>query len=128
MGLKEKIREMDFNWLAQGNHKISLEAFMEKWANNEAIILDVRTEEEAKLSPLSAFGIHIPLNQIPDRLSEIPKDKLVCIICNANIRASIAYAFLIDEGFDNVKVLASNPSELVGFLKPGKIKKLLKRS
>ncbi len=124
MGLREKVREMNLDWLTQNNHKISLEAFIEKWKAGEAVLLDVRTDEEAKFYSLEAFGIRIPLNQLPDRLNEIPKDKLVCPICPGKIRATIAYSLLIDAGFDNVKVLASSPSELIDYLKPGIVKKL----
>ncbi|RKQ60555.1 rhodanese-related sulfurtransferase [Thermovibrio guaymasensis] len=124
MGLKEKIREMNLDWLTQNNHKISLEAFIEKWKAGEAVLLDVRTDEEAKFYTLEAFGIRIPLNQLPDRLNEIPKDKLVCPICPGKIRATIAYSLLINAGFNNVKVLASSPSELIDYLKPGVVKKL----
>ncbi len=124
MGLREKVREMNLDWLTQNNHKISLEAFIEKWKAGEAVLLDVRTDEEAKFYSLEAFGIRIPLNQLPDRLNEIPKDKLVCPLCPGKIRATIAYSLLIDAGFDNVKVLASSPSELIDYLKPGIVKKL----
>ncbi|MEO2065682.1 MAG: rhodanese-like domain-containing protein [Desulfurobacteriaceae bacterium] len=124
MGLREKVREMNLDWLTQNNHKISLEAFIEKWKAGEAVLLDVRTDEEAKFYSLEAFGIRIPLNQLPDRLNEVPKDKLVCPICPGKIRATLAYAVLIDAGFDNVKVLASSPSELIDYLKPGVVKKL----
>ncbi len=125
MGLKEKVREMDLEWLAQNNHKIYLEAFIEKWKEGSAVLLDVRTDEEAKFCSLEAFGIRIPLNQLPDRLGEVPRDKLVCTLCPGKIRATIAYALLIDAGFESVKVLASSPSELADYLKPGVVKKLL---
>jgi rhodanese-related sulfurtransferase len=45
-------------------------------------------------------------------------------MCPGKIRAAIAYTFLLSEGFENVKVLASTPSELVNYLKPGVVKKL----
>ncbi|WP_456343105.1 rhodanese-like domain-containing protein [Thermovibrio sp.] len=125
MALREKIKEMNLEWLTQNNHKISLESFIEKWKAGEAVLLDVRTDEEAKFYSLEAFGIRIPLNELPDRLNEVPKDKLVCTLCPGKIRATLAYAVLIDAGFDNVKVLASSPSELIDYLKPGAVKKLL---
>jgi len=124
MSLKEYLRQMDLEWLSESNHKISLESFLEKWKKGEAIILDVRTEEEASFVSLEKFGINVPLNQLPDRLNEIPKDKLVCTLCPGKIRAAIAYAYLTEEGFKNVNLLASSPAEIVETLKPGFIKKL----
>jgi rhodanese-related sulfurtransferase len=124
MSLREKLKKMDLNWLVENNHKISLEGFIEKWKAGEALLLDVRTKEEAELFKLDAFGINVPLSELPDRLSELPKDKLICTMCPGKIRAAIAYTFLLSEGFENVKVLASTPSELVDYLKPGVVRKL----
>ena len=124
MSLREKLKKMELDWLVENNHKISLEGFIEKWKAGEALLLDVRTREEAELFKLDAFGINVPLSELPDRLSELPKDKLICTMCPGKIRAAIAYTFLLSEGFENVKVLASTPSELVNYLKPGVVKKL----
>jgi rhodanese-related sulfurtransferase len=124
MSLREKLKKMELDWLVENNHKISLEGFIEKWKAGEALLLDVRTREEAELFKLDAFGINVPLSELPDRLSELPKDKLICTMCPGKIRAAIAYTFLLSEGFENVKVLASTPSELVDYLKPGVVKKL----
>jgi rhodanese-related sulfurtransferase len=126
VALADKVRQMSLDWLTEGNHKISLEGFIEKWEAGEAILLDVRSDEEASLFSLEAFGIRIPLNELPDRLSEVPKDKLVCPMCPGKIRATLAYAVLIEAGFTNVKVLASTPAELVDYLKPGVAKRLAK--
>jgi rhodanese-related sulfurtransferase len=126
MGLKEKVREMDLDWLTQNNHKISLEAFIEKWKAGEAILLDVRSDEEAELFSLEAFGVRIPLHQLPDRVNELPKDKLICSMCPGKIRATLAYAVLIDSGIENAKVLAATPAELVDYLKPPVAKKLVR--
>ncbi|RUM89277.1 MAG: rhodanese-like domain-containing protein [Thermovibrio sp.] len=126
MELREFVSQFDLKWILEKEPKISLDAFLEKWQNGEAVLLDVRTKEEQSLTPLTAFGIHIPLNELPERLSEVPKDKLVCTLCPGKIRATIALCFLVSQGFDNVKVLASSPSEIVDKMKPPVVAKLRK--
>lgn len=126
MELREFVSQFDLKGVLEKEPKISLDAFLEKWQNGEAVLLDVRTKEEQSLTPLTAFGIHIPLNELPERLSEVPKDKLVCTLCPGKIRATIALCFLVSQGFDNVKVLASSPSEIVDKMKPPVVAKLRK--
>jgi len=126
MGLKELVSKLDLKGVVEDEPKISLDAFLEKWQNGEAVLLDVRTKEEQALTPLTAFGIHIPLNELPERLSEIPRDKLVCTLCPGKIRATIAMCYLVTEGFSNVKVLASSPAEIVDKMKPPVVSKLRK--
>ncbi len=124
MTLKELVSQLDLKGLLSNEPKVTLDAFLEKWKAGEAILLDVRTKEEQALTPLTAFGIHIPLNELPERLNEIPKDKLVCTLCPGKIRATIAMCYLLTEGFENVRVLASSPSEIVDRVKPPFVAKL----
>ncbi len=87
--------------------------------------MDVRSEEEIEsiAFPLKfqADCIHVPTDEIPDRLSEIPKDKPVGIFCSAETRSAIVYAFLRANGYDNVKIIVGGYAETVNALKPGKI-------
>ncbi|WP_457569018.1 rhodanese-like domain-containing protein [Desulfurobacterium sp.] len=121
--MDELLRSMDFDFWASGRHKISPEKFFELWKDGKAILLDVRDRRETELLSLS-FGINIPVHEIPDRLDEIPKDKTVCLFCAGKIKASVVYFYLLNKGFDNVKILASTIEQFAGFIKPGFIKKL----
>lgn len=118
MTLKELVSGLSLENIVKNEPKVMLDAFLEKWKAGEAVLLDVRTREEQELTPLTAFGMHIPLNELPERLSEIPRDKLVCTLCPGKIRATIAMCYLISEGFENIKVLAATPSEIVDRVKP----------
>ena len=118
MTLKELISGLNLENLLENEPKITLDSFLEKWKSGEAVLLDVRTREEQELTPLTAFGLHIPLNELPERLNEVPRDKLVCTLCPGKIRATMAMCYLVSEGFNNVKVLASTPAEIVDRVKP----------
>jgi len=116
------LRAMDLEFFANGKHKITAEKLFE---SKDALFLDVRSKEEVEsiAFPLKfqAECIHIPTNEIPERLSEIPKNKTVGIFCSAGIRAAIVYAFLRANGFDNVKIIVEGYLDVVNALKPGKI-------
>jgi rhodanese-related sulfurtransferase len=110
--LREKTREFLANQL-----KINSSGFYEKWKNGEAIILDVRSKEETDIVSINC-GVNIPLNELPDRYQELPKDKLVAIFCPGKIRAGIAYVFLKIKGFDNVKVLSATIDDIASLTRP----------
>ncbi len=61
-------------------------------------ILDVRDdrEREAGFIPNS---IHIPINQLRDRLSELPKDKEVVAYCHSGQRSYYACRILLQNGY-----------------------------
>jgi len=106
--LRQKTREF------LGSHlKVKAGDFYDAWKKGEAVILDVRSDEEVALVKLGP-AIHIPLNELPDRYQELPKDKTIAIFCPGKIRAGIAYAFLRLKGFDNVKVLAATLDDIAG--------------
>lgn len=116
------LKNMDLDFFANGKHKITAEKLFE---SKDAVFLDVRSKEEVEsiAFPLrfQAECIPIPTNEIPDRLSEIPKDRPIGIFCSAGTRAAIVYAFLSANGYDNVKIIVGGYGEIINMLKPGKI-------
>jgi rhodanese-related sulfurtransferase len=46
------------------------------------------------------FGLFIPLNELPKRLHELPKDKIIITACPHKDRSSIAMAFLRSKGYN----------------------------
>ncbi len=68
-----------------------------------AMILDVRTPDEANAGMIKGAKL-VPQEDLLQRLSDIPKDKLVVAYCNTGVRAEMAYHTLKDNGY-NVKFL-----------------------
>lgn len=65
---------------------------------NGEFILDVR--EDAELSTGVIEGsYHIPLGEIRERMSELPKDKIINIHCKSGLRSYLAYRILMQNGF-----------------------------
>jgi len=121
------LKTMSLAFFANGKHKITAEKLFE---SKDAVFLDVRSKEEVEsiAFPLrfQAECIHVPTDEIPDRLLEIPKDKPTGIFCSAGTRAAIVYAFLRANGYDNVKIIVGGYGEIINMLKPGKIWKAVK--
>jgi len=121
------LKDMDLEFFANGKYKITAEKLFE---SKDAVFLDIRSNEEVEsiAFPLrfQAECIHIPTNEIPDRLLEIPKDKPIGIFCSAGTRSAIVYAFLKTNGYDNVKIIVGGYGEIINILKPGKIWKAVK--
>lgn len=69
-------------------------------------LVDVREANELEISCLPNV-IHIPLGEIQDRLSEIPKSNDIVMICRSGGRSDKAGAVLISNGFENVRNLAT---------------------
>lgn len=67
-------------------------------------LVDVREPEEHAVYNIG--GILIPLGQLPDRLEEIPRDKLTVVYCRSGGRSAHAVQFLQGMGFLDVHNLA----------------------
>ena len=68
------------------------------------ILLDVRSDNEVLVSKINS-SIHIPMHEIPNRLNEIDKDKLVIVQCKLGQRSAKVCEFLIENIYKNVKNL-----------------------
>ncbi|MEA1974410.1 MAG: FAD-dependent oxidoreductase [Bacillota bacterium] len=65
------------------------------------IILDIREEEELNLGSIKN-SIHIPLDDLRNRLNELDKDKKIIAYCAIGVRGYIAARILMQNGFKNV--------------------------
>ena len=80
----------------------SFKAQLEK-PSSATVVLDVRNASEAKEAALPS-SINVPLEELEQRLSDIPKDKTVLIHCGTGARAEMAYNVLKKAGY-NAKYL-----------------------
>ena len=61
---------------------------------NELTILDIRKESEFKdIDPIKG-SITIPMEEIKNRYSELPKDKTIYVVCASGIRSTTVASFL----------------------------------
>jgi len=73
---------------------------------DEITILDVRTPEETEDGEIIKGSRNIPLDELRERLDEIPKDKPVYVYCAVGLRGYLALQILKQRGFADVKNLS----------------------
>ena len=66
---------------------------------SDQIVLDVRNPPELEASGTFPNAINIPLDQLRQRLHELPKDKELLVACQVGLRGHVACRMLIQHGF-----------------------------
>ena len=64
-------------------------------------LLDVRTEREFARGGLEGF-VNIPLDELRERMGQLPGDRPVCVVCQSGLRSYVACRILTAHGFDAV--------------------------
>ena len=67
----------------------------------KAILVDIRFREEYAAWHI-AGSLNIPLNELPRRIKELPKDKLIITACPHNDRSNMARIYLTLKGYKAV--------------------------
>ncbi|MGR5135000.1 FAD-dependent oxidoreductase [Vibrio jasicida] len=63
------------------------------------VLLDVRNPGELESVGFIEGAINIPVDQLRQRMNELPKDKEVVIYCQVGLRGNVAYRQLVNSGF-----------------------------
>lgn len=73
-------------------------------------LLDVRTQEEWEdyHAPNTTL---IPLDELPDRVNELPKDQEIVVVCRSGNRSQEGRDILLKAGFTNVSSMAGGLNE-----------------
>jgi len=128
--LEQLLRDMTLEFFGSGKHKISPDNLLEI---ENVLLLDVRTKEEDESISIRLVNHsnidckNLPLNELPDRIEEIPEDKLIAVFCPANFRSGMAYLYLLSKGFTNVRILEGGYAALTDAVKPGKVLKIIQK-
>ena len=64
-------------------------------------LIDVRMPEAYKTQTIQG-AVNLPINEIRNRLNEIPEDKKVVLFCNTGYTSYCAARILVQKGFNNV--------------------------
>ena len=120
------LKSMTFEFFGSGKHKISPSMHL---TDKNSLFLDVRSDREVNTLAFSLVHhmpvLHIPIDEIPERVSEIPRDRTVGVFCSSGVRSTMVYLYLRALGFENVRVIEGGYAELVDEFKPGKLLKHL---
>ncbi len=66
---------------------------------NPPTLIDVREEGEAAICAIDGSTL-IPMSELPQRLQEIPRDRLVALYCHHGMRSMMAGQWLARNGYD----------------------------
>ena len=67
--------------------------------NDNQVLLDVRNPAELENVGFISGAINIPVDQLRQRMNELPKDKEIIIYCQVGLRGNVAYRQLVNNGF-----------------------------
>jgi rhodanese-related sulfurtransferase len=123
----------NFDYDTRADMKIDSKRLLQLLEEKQAVLVDIRFSEETRAWKMG-FGFFIPLNELPKRYKELPKDKIIVAACPHKDRSSLAMAYLRTKGYnaryltDGLTGLAENLRgdvakdflEDAGLLPPGK--------
>jgi NADPH-dependent 2,4-dienoyl-CoA reductase/sulfur reductase-like enzyme/rhodanese-related sulfurtransferase len=66
---------------------------------DEQLLLDVRDPSELHHVGFIEGAINIPVDELRQRMSELPKDKEIVIYCQVGLRGNVAYRQLVNSGY-----------------------------
>lgn len=104
-----------FDYTERENMKIKTPDMLALVEEGKAILVDIRFKEEFEAWHIGA-SINIPLNELPKRIGELPKDKLIITACPHNDRSNMARMYLTLNGY-NAKYLNDGLLKVADFLR-----------
>ena len=85
--------------LLRGEHpQVDIESILDAPRDQRPFVLDVRTPEEFAEGQIPE-AVNIPLDELRNRLGEIPKDREIAAYCQVGQRGYLATRILLQEGF-----------------------------
>ena len=102
--------------------RIEVDEFIELYNDGKCELIDVRVAMETKVWQVN-FGLQIPAPELPERLAELPKEKLIVVACPKADRSNMVRTWLATQGFE-VKYLSGGLLALMDYLKGGKAKSI----
>lgn len=91
----------NFDYDTRVEMKASSRELVDLLQEGEAQLVDIRFKEEYEAWHMG-LGTNIPLNELPDRLNELDKDKVIVTACPHKDRAIIAMTYLRTKGYQTM--------------------------
>lgn len=88
----------NFDYDTRVEMKASAAELVDLLQEGEAQLVDIRFKEEYEVWHMGV-GDNIPLNELPERLNELDKDKIIVTACPHKDRAIIAMTYLRAKGY-----------------------------
>ena len=93
--------------------KVDLETARAAAAAGQALLIDIREPDEHAATGVAPGALRLPLSQIKERQSEIPRDpaRPVLLICRTQNRSSKLATMLQAQGYTNVRYVDGGMKE-----------------
>lgn len=112
-GFDEYLKNFDYKAIKE--MKIRTVEMLNMVEDGTAQVIDIRFPDEYEAWHIG-FAKNIPINELPDRLNELDKNKVIITACPHNDRANIARMFLMFKGF-KVRYLSDGLLSTTDYLK-----------
>lgn len=89
---------LSFDYQERKDMKINIKTLIQLYHENKVQIIDIRFPEEVEGWSFS-FIKSIPVNELPKRLDELDKDKIIVTVCPKYDRAALARHYLTLKGY-----------------------------
>ena len=90
--------------LIRGDHpQVDVESILKMPVDQRPMLLDVRTSQEFSQGQIPG-AINISVDELRDRLGELPRNRPIAIYCQVGQRGYIATRILMQRGFDVVNI------------------------
>ena len=113
-----------FDYQERKDMKIGIPEMLQLYRQGKVQIIDVRFPEEYQAYSFS-FIKNIPLNELPDRIKELDKTKMIVTVCPHYDRAEIARTFLTLKGYQ-AKYLTDGLLGLADYLRGDRAKDFIR--
>ena len=70
----------------------------------DPIVIDVREDYELEETGTIKGSIHIPMNEVPNRLNEITKEREIYILCRSGVRSYNVAKYLNELGYEAINL------------------------
>lgn len=114
----------DFDYASRKEMKIDSETLIKGIKADKIQFIDIRFKEEFEAWRMG-FAKSIPLNELPGRLNELQKDKIIVTACPHMDRSILAMAYLRTKGF-NAQYLTDGLVGLAEYLRGDKARDFVK--
>ena len=86
---------------------------------DNTVVVDVRRDDEWVTGHVSG-AIHVPIDDLPGRMDEVPQDKKVLFICAAGVRSGLACEIAASMGYqsENLYNIEDGTPTWIGFSNP----------
>tara|TARA_B100002052_G_scaffold294448_1_gene319228 strand:- start:797 stop:1111 length:315 start_codon:yes stop_codon:yes gene_type:complete len=84
--------------------EITVNLLKDKMKQGEVVLLDVREKHEYEFCNIKG-SLHIPMNEIPQKIPELNPKKRYAIVCHSGVRSEMVTNYLVKNNFDAVNVI-----------------------